>query len=84
MFMISVLPQTEHLHRNANGLTAKTQLQLVAGWFVGSALLVGPALLITIKQASSSSIVHSGWGATRGHCCTPNCLAWTGGQGTEP
>jgi hypothetical protein len=40
MFMISVLPQTEHLHRNANGLTAATQLQLAAGCFIGRALLV--------------------------------------------
>src|SRR5215472_19311717 len=39
MFMISVPPQTEHLHRNANGLTAATQLQLVAGCFIGGALL---------------------------------------------
>jgi hypothetical protein len=44
MFMISVLPQTEHLHRNANGLTAETQLQLVAGCFICSALLVGLGL----------------------------------------
>jgi hypothetical protein len=22
--------------------------------------------------------------AARGHCCTLACLAWTGGQGTEP
>jgi len=44
MFMISVLPQTEHLHRSAKGLTAKTQLQLVAGCFIGSALLVGLGL----------------------------------------
>jgi hypothetical protein len=36
--MISVLPQTEHLHRNANGLTAATQLQLAAGCFIGRAL----------------------------------------------
>jgi len=37
MFMILVLPQTEHLHRNANGLTAETQVQLVAGCFAYAA-----------------------------------------------
>jgi hypothetical protein len=36
MLMISVLPQTEHLHRKANGLTSTTQLQLVSGCFIGA------------------------------------------------
>ena len=36
MLMISVPPQTEHLHRKANGLTSTTQLQLVSGCFIGA------------------------------------------------
>ena len=54
MFMISVLPQTEHLHRKANGLTAETQLQLVAGCFIGGALLVGPGLDLTRRRPRES------------------------------
>jgi hypothetical protein len=39
--MIEVLPQTEHRHRNAKGEAAAAHSQLVWGWFIGSALLVG-------------------------------------------
>jgi hypothetical protein len=34
MCMISVLPQTEHFHRKANGETAAAQSQLASGCFI--------------------------------------------------
>jgi len=72
MFMISVLPQTEHLHRNANGLTAETQLQLVAGCFIGSALLVGLGLDLpgAVDHDNASVVVFNRpwwWEAAMGH-----------------
>jgi len=71
MFIISVLPQTEHLHRNANGLTAKTQLQLVAGCFIGSALLVGLGLDLTRRCDHGNARIEffnrpGWWETTRG------------------
>jgi hypothetical protein len=57
MFMISVLPQTEHLHRKSNGLTCATQLQLVTVCFIGRALLVGLELRdIGLPMSSSGGL----------------------------
>ena len=73
--MISVLPQTEHLHRNANGLTAETQLQLVAGCFIGSALLVGLGTLRGAVDHDKASVVvfnRPGWREAAAHCLRTN------------
>jgi len=43
-FMIAVLPQAEHFHRNVNGEAAVVQSQLASGWFIGGALLVSVEL----------------------------------------
>jgi hypothetical protein len=40
IFMIAVLPQAEHRHRNANGEAAAVQSQFKSGWFIGGALIV--------------------------------------------
>ena len=79
--MIAVLPQTEHLQRNANGLTAETQLQLAAGCFIaappcGPWVRPYPALSITTKQVSNSSIDQGG-GKRRGNSATPILLRLT-------
>jgi len=81
MLMIAVLPQTEHLQRNANGLTAETQLQLAAGCFIaappcGPWVRPYPALSITTKQVSNSSIDQGG-GKRRGNSATPILLRLT-------
>jgi hypothetical protein len=38
--MIVVLPQTEHLHRSANGEAAAVQAQLVSRCFIGATSLL--------------------------------------------